>query len=267
MIDTTIYHLLTQEYTLKLAMTPEDIEAVKQVRKEALLPAYQNLADIQDEAAFLYNKDDEQSFIYLLYHNTTQRYVGTIRVFFVNDSTPIQQIPMQIYGHVKGIEALVAEHPVCEVSRLALSPNIAPYRELSALRLRTALTIGLMSTIGISAFLYPCEHIFAIMEPSLHRILKRRHIDFKAIGPAVEYYGARIPHLISRKNLILGSEEILGKITLHYLRQLCAAQEPFLNFIDNHPYLKRSDIPLDSLCRLFKTHEEKITIPLLYEAL
>ena len=264
MINAHTYRLLTKEYTLQLAMTQEDIETVKQVRREALLPVYQNLADIQDEDAFLYNKDDEQSFIYLLRHNATQRYVGTIRVFFVNDRTPIQQIPMQIYGHVKGIEALVSKHPVCEVSRLALSPHIEPYGELSALRLRTYLTIGLMSAIGINAFLYPCKHIFAIMEPALHRILKRRKIDFKAVGPAVEYYGARIPHMISREDLILGSEEILGEITLHYLRKLCHDPETFWKFIDNHPYLQRSDIPLEHLCTLFKENKEKATIPFLY---
>lgn len=264
MIDAQIHHLLTQEYTLKLVMTQNDIEAVKQVRREALLPAYKNMADIQDESAFLYNKDDEQSFIYLLYHNTTQRYVGTIRVFFVNNKTPIQQIPMQIYGDVKGIETLVAEHPVCEISRLALSPDIAPYEGVSALRLRTYLTIGLMSAIGITAFLYPCEHIFAIMEPALHRILKRRKLDFKAVGPAVEYYGARIPHLISRRDLILGSEEILGEITLFYLQRLCDRAEPFLKFIDAHPYLERSDISLDNLCTLFKQSKEEITVPFLY---
>ena len=264
MIDANIYHLLTQEYTLKLAITQQDIEAVKQVRKEALLPAYQNLADIQDEDAFLYNKDDEQSFIYLLYHNKTQRYVGTIRLFFVNDRTPIQQIPMQIYGHVKGVENLVAEHPVYEVSRLALSPHIEPYGKLSALHLRTYLTIGLMSALGINAFIYPCEHIFAIMEPALHRILKRRNMNFEAIGPAVEYYGARIPHLISRKDLILRSEEIPRKITLHYLRKLCNTPEPFLTFIDTHPYLQRSDISLDHLCVLLEQSTEEDTISFLY---
>ena len=258
-------YLLTQEYSLHIAKTEYDINIVKQVRKEALLPAYQDLADITDEDTFLYNKDDEQSFIYLLQHNATKRYVGTIRVFFVNDKTPIQKIPMQIYGNVKGIETFVSDHPVCEISRLALSPVIEPIEGISALRLRTYLTIGLMSAIGISAFLYPCKHVFAIMEPALHRILKRQGIDFEAVGPAVEYYGQRIPHMIERKLLIFGSKEILGEITLHYLAKLCQNPNDFWYFIDRHPYLDRSDIPLETICQYFKEVPEKISIPFLYQ--
>ncbi|AKF24546.1 hypothetical protein YH65_03425 [Sulfurovum lithotrophicum] len=264
MTEPSIFHLLTEVYSLHLAVTEQDIESVKQVRKEALLPAYQTYADIEDESAFLYNRDDEQSFIYLLQHNATQKYVGTIRVFFVNDATPIQKIPMQIYGHVKEIESYVAEHPVCEVSRLALSGSIEPYEGLSGLRLRTYLTVGLMSAIGINAFLYPCNSIFAIMEPALYRILKRQGIDFEPVGPAVEYYGKRIPHMIGRKDLIFGSKEILGEITLHYLSKLCQDPDRFWAFVDRHPYLDRSNMHLSKICQCFEKATQPVSIPSLY---
>ena len=265
MINQQIFHLLTQEYSLILATDDKDIESVKTVRRETLLPAYKDMADIQDEEHFLYNHDDEQSFIYLLRHNPSHRYVGTIRVFFVNKKTPLKQIPLQMYGHVENIEDLVSQYPVCEVSRLALASNLPPYKDLSALRLRTYLTIGLMSTIGINVFLYHSNHIFSIMEPALHRILKRQGIHFHPIGSAVEYYGMRIPHMIKREKLITESKEILGEITLFYLKKLCNSPEKFWQFIDRHPYLSRTDIHLDRICELFETYGEKTNIPLLLE--
>jgi len=82
MLDQQTFHLLTREYSLILATDDKDIEAVKTIRRKTLLPVYQDLADIQDEEHFLYNQDDEQSFIYLLRHNPSQEDVGTIRVEF-----------------------------------------------------------------------------------------------------------------------------------------------------------------------------------------
>ena len=265
MIDQQILHLLTQEYTLVMATDDNDIESVKEIRRKTLLPAYQNLAEIKDEDQFLYNKDDEQSFIYLLRHNPSGEYVGTIRVFFVNHRTPIQQIPLQMYGHVEGVEPLVAQYPVCEISRLALASDLPSYENISALRLRTYLTVGLMSTIGTNIFLYHSNNIFSIMEPALHRILKRQGINFHPIGPAVEYYGKRIPHMIKREELITESKDILGEITLFYLKELCRSPEKFWQFIDRHPYLERSDIHLDRICELFKLHGDAVDIPFLLQ--
>jgi len=263
MVDPQILHLLTQEYSLVMVTDSHDIEVLKDVRRRTLLPAYQGHAKITDEESFLYNQDDEQSFIYLLRHNPTGEYVGTIRVFFVNEKTPIKRIPLQMYGNVKDIEHLVSNYPVCEVSRLALASDLPSYGDLSKLRLRTYLTIGLMSTIGINIFLYHTNNIFSIMEPALHRILKRQGINFHPIGPAVEYYGMRIPHMIKREELITESKDILGEITLFYLKQLCQDPGKFWQFIEDHPYLDRSDIHLERICELFDTYRDKVDIPFL----
>jgi N-acyl amino acid synthase of PEP-CTERM/exosortase system len=265
MKEPAIVHLLTNVYSLELALNEEDIEKVKEVRKKAILPIYQDLTEIENEERFLFNQDDEQSFIFLLKHNATGAYVGTIRIFYVNDKTPIQNIPMQIYGNVQGIEAYVSQHPVYEVSRLALLPHIKGDENISALRLRTYLTMGLMSAIGISMFLYPCKYIFAIMEPPLHRIIKRQGVDFRQVAPSVEYFGQRIPYMIERESLIFEAKEIFAEITKHYLFKLCQTPETFWQFIDNHPYLERSDIQLERICQLFDQYGKKIDLNLLLE--
>ena len=263
MSNEEVFYLLTKEFSLVLATSKEDLLSVKEIRREILLSKYQNFATIEDEDLFLFNKDDEQSFIYLLRHNTTQTYIGTIRVFFINSSTPIQEMPMQKDGHVEDIKHFTKNLPICEVSRLALSNTLPEYKDLSALRLRTYLTMGLMSTIGINIFLYKYTNVFSIMEPALHRILTRQGVNFKSIGEVVDYYGMRMPYAIEREKLIGESENILGQLTLFYLKKLCQNSDKFWQFIENNPYLEHSDIQLDRICQLFEEHGDDVDIPLL----
>jgi len=267
MFKQEIFHLLTQEYSLKLATKEDDFDSVKSIRKEILLAKYQSKMLIEDEEKFLFNEDDEQSFIYLLRHNKTQRDVGTIRLFFVNPKTPCQELPMQKYGNVKNITEHTETLPICEVSRLALLNTLPEHPSFSALQLRTSLTIGLMSTIGINIFLYPYKNVFSIMDPSLHRILRRQGINFEAIGEAVDYYGMAVPYAIERRKLIQESKEILTKLTQYYLNKITENPKCLYEFIQNNPYLNHDETKLDKICHCFKQHGESIPLSLLSKQL
>lgn len=263
-----VMHLLTKEYSIVLASNEADITEVKKIRKEILLPKYQNFASIEDEDLFLFNKDDEQSFIYLLRHNPTQTFVGTIRVFFINDATPVQALPMQKDGNVANIGHLTKNLPICEVSRLALSTNLHTYKDFSTLQLRTYLSMALMAATRINFFLYHYSKIFAIMERSLQRILKRQNVCFDQIGDAVDYYGMRFPFVIKKEDFLVAGEKTegpMGMITRYYLKELCKNPESLWEFIDNNPYLERSDIHLDRICQLFKEHGEDVDLALLLQ--
>lgn len=250
MHEQQIFHLLTQEYSLILASTQEHILAVQKIRKEVVLPKYQKFATIKNEDAFLYNEDDKQSFIYLLQHNASKNYVGTIRVFFINHTTPIQKMPMQKDGQVNDIGEFTKNLPLCEVSRLALANDLPNYQDLSGLRLRTYLTMGLMSAIGINISLYKYRTIFSVMDPSLHRILKRQGVDFKVVGQPVDYYGIGIPYAIEREKLMQESSAILAQVILFYLKELAHNREDFWQIIDKNPYLNRSDLQLETIIKL-----------------
>lgn len=101
------------------------------------------------------------------------------------------------------------------------------------------------------------------MEPSLHRILKRQDANFEQIGNPVNYYGTRTPFAISREKLLIETEENVGQVTRHYLKQLCQNPEKFWKFIDDNPYLERSDIELDRICKLFKEYGDDVALELL----
>lgn len=257
------FHLLTEEYTIILVTSPEHLQAVKDIRAEVFVPRLEMSFKELEARDFLMNKDDNQSFIYLLQHKATEKYVGSVRVIFINEKTPIQIVPMQRDGKVEGIEDLTQERPICEISRLSLIKSLPKHQDFSMAQLRTLLSISLMSTTRINFFLYHYANIFAIMERSLHRILKRQGVSFEPIGDAIDYYGIRFPFVINREDLAIAiekTEESMGKITKYYLLELCKNQKSFWEFIDNNPYLERSDIHLDKICQIFKEYGENISI-------
>lgn len=258
-----VFLLLTKEYTLVLATDQDYFSSVKKVRKETLLPKYQKFATIEKEDSFLFNDDDKQSFIYLLQHNATGRYVGTVRVYFVNDDTPQTIMPMERYSQSKQLQELTQKFPIFEVSRGALRQDLPYCENLSALQLRTMLTYGLMIATRINFILYPGAMVFSIMEPSLHRILRRQGVNFEQIGEPVDYYGMRIPFAIERKKLLRETESTMGQITRHYLKALCSNPETFWQFIDDHLYLQREDIQLDRICQLFEKYGDDVELSLL----
>jgi len=262
MLD-NVLHLLTVEYSLILATSREHLQAVKAIRAEVFVSRLKiSLAELESRN-FLINEDDKQSFIYLLRHNETKKYVGSVRIIFINKHTPIQIMPMQRDGKVDGIEYLTKELPICEISRLALIKSLPEHKDLSMSQLRTLLSMSLMSATRINFFLYHYSKIFAIMERSLHLILKRQSVAFEPIGDAVDYYGVRFPYVITNEDISRGmekTEKSMGALTKYHLLELCKNPEPFWQFIDNNPYLERSDIHLDKISQVFNNYGEDVTM-------
>lgn len=110
MTNNEAFKILTEEYTLKLATTQEDFQAVKTVRAEVFAPKYNMSRELLESKGYLFSEDDKQSFLFLLQHTRTGRYVGTVRNFFINTKTPVKHLPMQKDGHVEGIERLTKNY-------------------------------------------------------------------------------------------------------------------------------------------------------------
>ena len=260
MPENEVIHLLTKEYSITLATNQEDFQAVKDIRHDVIINHY---PEIKETKEYIFNQDDEQSFIYLLQHKETKTYAGSVRIFFANEHTPIQKIPMEKDFHVKNIRHLTQNLPICEISRFALSKNQIKHKGFSELRLRTYLSLALMIATRINAFLYCYSTLFSIMEPSLKRLLKGQNANFEQIGEPMVYHGIRIPFAIRREKLLQETEENVGQITRYYLKELCKNPESFWKFIDSNPYLERSDIQLDRICQLFEEYGDDVELSLL----
>jgi N-acyl amino acid synthase of PEP-CTERM/exosortase system len=255
-----VLHLLTVEYSLILATTQEHFQAVQDIRNDVIVNHY---PDVEETKKYLFSQDDEQSFIYLLQHNATQKYVGSVRIFFANDRTPSDKIPMEKDLHIKDIEKLTHNLPICEVSRFALIHEQVKHEHFSELQLRTYLSLALMCATRINFLLYHYEKMFAIMERSLHRILKRQSVAFTSIGDAIDFHGKRFPFVINKEDLSIAIEKTegtMGDLTKYYLQELCKNAKTFWKFIDNNPYLERSDIQLNRICEIFTEHGDDISM-------
>jgi N-acyl amino acid synthase of PEP-CTERM/exosortase system len=262
MID-KVFHLLTHDYSLILATKTEHFNAVKAIRNDVIVNHYPS---VNESKEYIFSQDDKQSFLYLLRHNQTQRYIGSVRIFFANNRTPVKTVPMEKDLHIKNIENLTNQLPICEVSRFALVHDQVPHEEFSELHLRTYLSLTLMCATRINFLLYDYNKMFAIMEKSLHRILKRQGVLFSSIGDAIDFHGKRFPFVINKEDLsnaIVNTEGTMGDLTIYYLKELCQNIKSFWEFIDNNPYLNRSDIQLDCFCNLFKLHGEETSLSML----
>jgi len=258
-----VFHLLTEEYKLILATTQEDFRAVENIRNDVIVNHY---PDIEETKEYIFSQDDKQSFTYLLQHKETKRYVGSVRIFFVNKYTPAQEIPMQKDLHIENIERYTQELPIAEISRFALIKDQVPHKDFSELRLRGYLSLVLMSATRINVFLYHYSKIFAIMERSLHRILKRQSVALEPIGEAIDFHGMRFPFVMKKEDFLMAgkkTEDTMGQITRYYLQELCKNPESLWQFIDNNPYLERSDIQLDQICQFFKEYGNDINLSVL----
>ena len=258
-----VFHLLTEEYSLILATTQEDFQAVEDIRNDVIVNHY---PEVEEAKEYIFSQDDEQSFIYLLQHKATKRYIGSVRIFFVNEHTPVKKIPMEKDLHIQNIEHFTQDLPIGEISRFALINDQIQHKDFSGLQLRTSLSLALMCATRINVFLYHYTKIFAIMERSLHRILSRQSLTFEPIGDAIDFHGVRFPFVIKKEDFLIAGKETegtMGKLTRYYLKEFCKNPESIWQFIDNNPYLERSDIQLDKICQYFKEDGDDIDMALL----
>ena len=245
MLDHEAYTFMTQTYRLVLATAPEHIDAVKALRKEVLLEKYRHFASIEDEERFAWDESDAQAFIYLLQHQKSGRYVGTIRVFFINDATPLKEMPMEHYSHAPRIAELKAALPICEISRFALSAELPKEVEHSAQWVRIHLSLLLMIGTRITVQIYPFKMIFAIMEYSLARLLRWQHANFEQIGESVDYYGMRTPFAIEPHKLIEETKETEA-LSCYYLHQFSQPGGGLGQFLTQCPYIDAEMLSLDT---------------------
>lgn len=260
-----IFTLLTHDYSLVHASTQKDFVQVKALRKEVFSKKFKLSEETLEEEGYIFNKEDAQSFIYLLKHNHSDTYVGTVRIFFINSKTPLQYLAMQTIGKVSGIDTYTKNVPLAEISRMCLKDSLPSHQKYSLLQVRTVLAYALMVMTRINFFLYQPAIVFATMEPSLERLLSRQNVFFEQISEPIEFYGITTPYAVERNKLLKETESTMGTVTRHYLKQLCENSNSFWEYIDKHPYLTRDDIELDRIDRLFKKYGEGVDISLLLD--
>ena len=152
----------------------------------------------------------------LVRHVSSGITAGVVRLVLADESNPFQPFPMEelgidLAGQQAGRLLQVPRCNIAEISRFAVSKEFkrrisemhvasgagaqAVYRDIGdqARRLLPHITIGLFAGIVRMSAESGITHWYAVMEPTLLRLLSRFGIFLDPIGPLVQYHGLRQP--------------------------------------------------------------------------
>lgn len=169
---------------------------------------------------------DADSWHCVLQHRSSRTAAGCVRIVPASGRGSHTELPMEKY--CRGSFLDVPERPdrldrglVCEVSRLAVHGRFrrrrgeaatprgdVRTRQIAAEQYRSfpMLALGLFMGATAMATLHGKEHAFAMMEPSLARILRRTGLPMAQVGRLQEYHGRRAAFYIHRETASEGIE-------------------------------------------------------------
>jgi N-acyl amino acid synthase of PEP-CTERM/exosortase system len=209
-----IYH---QFFEVVRADTPERMREVFRLRYQVYCVEnpFEDPADNPD--GLERDRYDEHSIHSLLRHRASGEPVGAMRLIMPLPGS--QSLPM--FEICRASREKLPAHSTAEFSRFAVSKNFrrrtndALYGEgysaedlsINSRRVIPHITLGLMA----SALEIGCErdidHVCAIMEPSLLRLLAKFGIFFTPIGSMIEHHGMRQPSYSTVSDVLAGIQK------------------------------------------------------------
>jgi N-acyl amino acid synthase of PEP-CTERM/exosortase system len=162
--------------------------------------------------------DDDRSIHALLVHRPTGATAGTVRII-----RPIggkaRPLPVErvIGSQCSGLASDLKANVVGEISRFAISKEFRRrcgehrYADvgfsgdsvaMAERRLLPFITYGLIRGALEICWDYQVDHLYAVMEPALLRLLARIGLSFNTIGAPVEYHGIRQPCIATVADLV-----------------------------------------------------------------
>ncbi|NTS77740.1 PEP-CTERM/exosortase system-associated acyltransferase [Catenovulum sp. SM1970] len=245
-----------------VAFEPNDKSEVFKIRHNV----YCTELGFEEERPDQQEKDlfDDYSIHCLIQHKSSKKYAGTIRLITPKKEEEVLPIEKYCLNAISDDEVHPNDFPketVAEISRLAVplefrkrnadkfdgastgAINEQTYSE-DELRCFPFIAVGLYMSVANIAFHEKIEHVFVMMEPRLARSLAFVGIQFKKIGPTVEYHGKRAPYYISRQMLIdslpAGFIRLMNNISGNIDRQFAAREA-----LENEKSSTSDNKPLD----------------------
>ena len=165
---------------------------------------------------------DDHSVQAVLLHRGSNRTVGTIRLVLHRPGAMTGSLPFHdVCSHprLRDPDFLPLE-TTAELSRFAISKAFRRRQDDECYgrayepeeligdprRVIPHLTLGLMTVALQMGTLHGIDHVCAIMDPALLRLLARFGLHFELIGPPVRYHGWRQPCFANVETLINGVE-------------------------------------------------------------
>jgi N-acyl amino acid synthase of PEP-CTERM/exosortase system len=155
--------------------------------------------------------DDDRSVHSLLIYRRTGVVAGTVRVILPGSGAHRRPLPISrvVDRESAAILARLAPERTGEISRFAVSKDFrrrcgeeryadigyqgSGQEVLGERRVLPYITFGLLSAVFEICSEYQIDHICAVMEPALIRLLGRVGVRFEPVGGLVQYHGLRQP--------------------------------------------------------------------------
>ncbi len=151
----------------------------------------------------------------LLRHRPSGNYVGALRLILPDPENPEKLFPLERYAQINPEIIDVAKLPrqhLAEISRVIIVTKFPHrkagdrrrhYQELDSDRRNPKPRrrfphpiVGLMVGLIRMSAQYDITHWYAVMDPSLNRLITPYGLGFEPIGPLTEYHGQRLPYYI-----------------------------------------------------------------------
>ncbi|MDH5190527.1 MAG: PEP-CTERM/exosortase system-associated acyltransferase [Gammaproteobacteria bacterium] len=182
--------------------------------------SFENPEHFPDEMEI--DRYDARSVHSVIKHRRTEMVAATVRLVLPNqenlfDLFPIEEFCPEAITNIDNILKTIPRNEIAEISRFAVSkdfkkrlneqgtiagvsPDTESYpdpenakNDKKASRLFPHISLGLFQGIVRMTADNNIKYWYAVMEPSLLRLLTRFGIQFKAIGPVTNYHGMRQP--------------------------------------------------------------------------
>lgn len=170
---------------------------------------------------------DNRSLHAIVRHRTTGYPAGVVRLILPDQNDVTTPFPVELHcGDLLDQQVIkqfdVNRAHLAEVSRFAVSKNFKrrpgeegtvagvsstlDYEERKLLedsrRIFPHISLGLIAMLFVMSQKHDVTHWYAVMEPSLSRLLTRFGINFTPLGPVVDYHGQRQPMMARPEQLL-----------------------------------------------------------------
>jgi N-acyl amino acid synthase of PEP-CTERM/exosortase system len=179
---------------------------------------------------------DDRSLHAYVRHAATGAMAGTVRL--VTTHGPDERLPMEVHCSPSLAHATIRpddfpRESICEISRLAVPARFrrratdrfagaanggidTRHYSSSELRCFPWIAIALYFSAAALSRRTGRRHVFVMVEPRLAQAMSFVGIDFRQIGPGIEFHGLRAPYYIDRERLperlSPGFRQLLGVI-------------------------------------------------------
>lgn len=205
-------------------MLPADTDELKQevykLRYQVYCLEKGFLANRED--GFEYDEYDEYSSHYLIRHRASDSFMATTRLILPDKQHPEKLFPLEAYNQIENIDLIknLRRNNLGEMSRFCVSKqfrrraneqNLIITNEAEDTRLQKEkadspnLTLALFACAIRMSSEHNIYHWYAIMEPSLRKVIAALGINFVQLGPAIasdHYFGLRAPYVIKVDDLL-----------------------------------------------------------------